>query len=447
MRSRRPKSFFLCLAFPLSSGMRIAKYILCLSFVLLFVTGTRAQTDSTAHRMGLLDSLGLFKKNTFDSLGLFKKNSQLQDIVDVYRWVFGFKPPPKKNDTTRVAKKLDIAFLPGFGYSTVTAFAGVISANGAYYADTDPETKLSAINTSVGYTQNNQIIIPILSNIWTKKNTYNLIGDWRYYKYPEYTYGLGGHTNDVGNADKVDYSNLILHEAILRHLPGTEFCAGIAYNLNYHWNISEAGPADGSISDFQKYGLAKTSTSSGISLNALYDSRVNSINPSNAAYASITFCPNFTALGSDQNYRSLLIDLRKYINIGSSGNTLAFWSYNWFTFNGNAPYLDLPSTGWDPYANMGRGYIQSRLRGKNLVYLESEYRFGLLPSGLVGGVIFANVESVTDWPSNKFEVLYPAIGAGLRIKVNKHSNTNVCLDYGFGLNGSNGLFINLGEVF
>jgi hypothetical protein len=221
----------------------------------------------------------------------------------------------------------------------------------------------------------------------------------------------------------------------------------LAYNLNYHWNISETENADGTESDFKKYGMSNKSVSSGISINALFDNRANSINPGKSTYGSISFCPNFTFFGSDKNYRSLTIDLRKYIRPGKSENILAFWSYNWFTFNGTAPYLDLPSTGWDAYSNMGRGYIQSRLRGKNLVYLEAEYRFAITRNGLLGGVVFANAQSVTDWPSNKFQVIYPAVGTGIRIKINKKSNTNMSIDYAIGLNGSNGIFINLGEVF
>jgi hypothetical protein len=38
-------------------------------------------------------------------------------------------------------------------------------------------------------------------------------------------------------------------------------------------------------------------------------------------------------------------------------------------------------------------------------------------------------------------------GAGIRIKLNKHSNTNVAIDYAFGQGGSQGIFMNLGEVF
>jgi hypothetical protein len=39
------------------------------------------------------------------------------------------------------------------------------------------------------------------------------------------------------------------------------------------------------------------------------------------------------------------------------------------------------------------------------------------------------------------------VGVGLRIKVNKQSGANIAVDYGFGADGSHGLFVNIGEVF
>jgi hypothetical protein len=38
-------------------------------------------------------------------------------------------------------------------------------------------------------------------------------------------------------------------------------------------------------------------------------------------------------------------------------------------------------------------------------------------------------------------------GLGLRIKLNKFSGANICIDYGFGKNGSRGFAVNLGEIF
>jgi outer membrane protein assembly factor BamA len=180
----------------------------------------------------------------------------------------------------------------------------------------------------------------------------------------------------------------------------------------------------------------------------LYDSRKNINNPLQGFYSSIAYRNNSTFLGSDHNWQSLLLEFRKYIKLSShSNNVLAFWSYNWFTFGGKPPYFDLPSTGWDTFSNVGRGYIQGRLRGTSLIYLETEYRFGITHNGLLGGVVFVNAQSIPEIQSNRFETILPGGGFGLRIKANKHSNANLCIDYGFGIQGSHGLFFNLCEAF
>jgi hypothetical protein len=120
---------------------------------------------------------------------------------------------------------------------------------------------------------------------------------------------------------------------------------------------------------------------------------------------------------------------------------------DWLSQSGRPPDLMLPSIGWDETYNTGRGYIQGRYRGKNMVYFESEYRFGLSKSGLLGGVVFANLQCFSSDISNQYSNVFPGYGAGLRLKINKFSNTNICIDYGFGANNSRGFFINLGEVF
>ena len=82
-----------------------------------------------------------------------------------------------------------------------------------------------------------------------------------------------------------------------------------------------------------------------------------------------------------------------------------------------------------------------------MIYAETEYRMKVLNNGLVGAVVFANMQAYSDYPTNAFDRLLPGGGVGLRVKVNKHSNLNFAFDYAFGIGGSNGLFLNLGEVF
>jgi outer membrane protein assembly factor BamA len=369
------------------------------------------------------------------------------DLVDLGRsFLQGYRTG--RIDTIQQKEgKLHISALPVAGYTLQTGFAGVLSSNFAFYASQQNQTNLSTILTSVTYSQYHQVIFPIQADIWTKGNQYNIITDWRYLHYPSLTYGLGG--NSLADSGyNIDYGYLRLHQAILRTLARNLY-VGLGYDLDYFWNIRELNPPNQKPTDFDRYGLTKNAVASGPSVHLLYDSRHNPINPEKGNYFSLIYHPNFTFFGSDNNWASLVMDARKYIHLPSGNhNVLAVWSYDWFTLgNGHPPYLLLPSTGWDPYSNTGRGFIQGRYRSLNMLYLESEYRFGITCNGLLGGVVFANAQSFTQPGTDQFTYIQPGYGLGLRISLNKFSRTNLCIDYAWGTHESHGFFVNLGEVF
>ena len=89
--------------------------------------------------------------------------------------------------------------------------------------------------TSFTYTARNQIILPLLSSIWTEGDKYNITTDWRYVKFPSYTYGLGGYTA-LADGYLIDYSAVRLHTTLLRRIR-QDMYAGIGYNLDYFYNV------------------------------------------------------------------------------------------------------------------------------------------------------------------------------------------------------------------
>jgi len=397
-----------------------------------------AQTDSSTH-------VNHQARYSFDGNGKNDfSDSGSRDLIDVWNTI-----TKKKVDTTAQElhpAKYHYSIIPGIGYTLSTGFAVIVATNVAFYTNDPDKTNVSNILMPVVYSQYNQLTIPIIANIWTKDNKYNIVSDWRYYKYPQDTYGLGGHSS-LDNENDIDYSHLRIHQSVLRKIFPNVY-AGPGYFLDYHWDVKEEGLSDGSESDAAKYGLPPKSVSSGPVVNLLYDNRKNAINPSNGLYANVLYRPNFTWMGSDENWQSLTIDVRKYVRLpGPWRHILAFWSFDWLTLSGKPPYLDLPSTGWDNYNNTGRGYIQGRFRSNNMLYLEAEYRFDIMRNGLIGGVLFANAQSFSNYPVNNFDMIWPGLGLGIRLKANKRSNTNIAIDYGFGMDGSRGFFVNLGEVF
>jgi hypothetical protein len=379
--------------------------------------------------------------------------SHQKDLLDIFSAITKDKFKRENPSNATKAAHSHWSLVPGLGYTLQNGFAASVSANNSFYASNTDGQNMSTLNSSVVYTQKHQFSAVVQPNLWSKNNKMYLTGDYRFLIYPQLTYGLGGHTQ-LADETQMEYNFIRLNQTVYRKF-ATDLYAGIGYTLNYHYHIRESAASDAdsdinttSKTDFQTYDGATRSISSGVSLNFLFDKRRNQVNPvAGGKYLSVQFTNYLRQLGSTAGWQSLIVDARRYLPLGHKGNKLALWEYGWFTFNGDAPYLDLPSTGWDANNNLGRGYIQSRFRGKRLLYSEAEYRMNITTNHLIGGVLFANAQSVADWPSNAFTVVHPGFGAGLRIKFNKVSNTNIALDYAFGTDGSKGIFVNLGEVF
>jgi hypothetical protein len=366
-----------------------------------------------------------------------------KDLTDELHFLFPKKAKKNKTDSLHDVRKLSISALPAVGYTLTTRTAVTFTGNGAFRIDST--ARISTITSSAAYTQNKQFSVPLETNIWTKGNKYNFVGDIHFMKYPQASFGLGSNSW-IGNVDSMQYNYIRFYEIVYRKIT-PDFFAGAGYIIDYRNDItnenSRAAP-----SDYELYGPDNETTSTGFTLNALYDTRDNSINPYRGFYANAAYRDNLKFMGSDGNWQSLILDVRKYFQFpANSRNVLAFWSYDWLILKGKPPFLDLPATNWDTYSSTGRGYIQGRFRGDEMVDFESEYRFPLTANGFLGMVVFVNGESFSGLNSHRLQSVQPGWGAGLRIKLNKTSRTNLDIDYGFGEQGSNGLFVNIGELF
>lgn len=332
--------------------------------------------------------------------------------------------------------------VPGGGTAIVT------STTAGFYLGNRHDTYLSNITFSPGFNFHGQFNFPIRANIWSPNNAWNYQVDTRFSIYPQYTWGLGaGQNEDSKMLIRYQYYRLYI-SALKRIRP--YFLMGFGYDLDYHIHIR---PVVDSL-DMQKFtgykfGTAKNSNSfsEGPTLNLLYDTRNNQINPLPGMYLNMVYRVNLKFLGSNTDWHSLYLDARKYISLSNKGqNVLALWSYFWTTMGSNPPYLSLPAIGGEPYQRSGRGFYPGRYVGKSLFYAEAEYRRDISDDGLFGFVLFANINTVTEPDTHQFSYLHAAAGPGLRIKFNKRSGSNVGIDFGVSKDYYS-FYINLGETF
>lgn len=374
---------------------------------------------------------------------LISKNKA--DLLDLAKIIIGLKKDPfHKQKVTESGPFYNTYAL--LEYTQVTGWTASATFDLSFRPRKNKDGNKSFIFNNFQYTQYNQIIFVSLSTLYTNDNKWVFPGELRYFDFPTTTYGIGSSTLPSA-ADNIDYSHIRFYRSFLRRMAANTYL-GMGYNLDYRWKITDQFQQKGVTDDFVKYGFTKTSTSSGPSFRFLYDSRDNTNLCIDGMYFDLQFIYHMRVLGSNNNWSSLLLEARKYVPLTRKWYTeLAFWGYVWLTPSGHPPYLDMPSTGWDAYNNTGREYVNGRYRGLNMIYFETELRFDIMRNGLLGMVVFGNLQTFTELSGAFFGPIQPGGGAGFRIKFNKNTRSNAGLDYGFGSHHTGGFADNINEVF
>ncbi|HEY4155609.1 MAG TPA: hypothetical protein VGM24_09275, partial [Puia sp.] len=222
-----------------------------------------------------------------------------KDILDGIHRIF--RKSGYQEDSSFRHRHIRFGILPAAGYTLQTGFAAVVSTNMIIYKRRKQDTILpSTVIASVSYTQHKQVIFPVQSVIYFKHNRAMLISDWRFLKYPSFTYGLGMHSGPA-NENELDFQYLKFHESILFQLtPG--LYAGAGYVFDYFWNVKELHPHILPVTDFEKYGYHDRTVSSGFSFHLLRDTRDNPINAYSGTFSSISVSPRFKFMGSDASW-------------------------------------------------------------------------------------------------------------------------------------------------
>jgi hypothetical protein len=372
-----------------------------------------------------------------------------RDVPDVVRQLLGKKPPPAPKESARPKQKLSKGILPIIGSNpSYGSYFGASLVLGGWLGD-PANTGLSSATLAGFYATEGYTSFTFRSNFYLGNNRSLWKGDWRYFNAGQATFGLGPATIRTERFP-MNFVLYRFHQTVYRRTKSRSLYVGLGYFYDRWDQIEDTLATEGVLTPYQEYygGAAPTrTTSSGVSFEVLHDSRDNAINATRGVYWNAALRTFTTWLGSDDNWQTLWNDVRLYPRFPTrNAGTLAIWSYFWMTF-GRAPYLDLPASSWDVNGRASRGYLQGHIRGQNQIYTEVEYRFGLTRDGLLGAVGFLNVMATTMEGTGQFGKLDPGYGAGLRLKFDKHTNTNLAVDYARDRFGDGHLFFGMQEVF
>lgn len=351
------------------------------------------------------------------------------------RKVFGIHP---LSDTIP-SEKQGVFLLPLLYYTPDTRWA--FGAAGVYYFKIEPKyehqqlTRISYVQFLADYTQNDQLDVWSLWNIFTRDESFLLKGELRYRNFPDRFYGIGN-TTTKDQEEKYAYDLISVKNLVMKKIK-TNLFVGLDYHFEseYGFKYAPGGVLEqGTVTGYSG-GIG-----SALGMVAVLDSRDNAINAYKGRYAEFSSYFYSRTWGSTFSFVNLNAWYHHYWSLGRK-KTLALQSKIRFT-SGEVPFLDMSTAGND---DILRGYPRNRFRDLNFAGVQLEYRFPLFwRFGMVSfggaGDVFRKVDDVN------INTLKYSIGTGLRFLVNPAERLNIRFDYARGREGGY-FYFSVAEAF
>lgn len=329
---------------------------------------------------------------------------------------------------TILTEKKGIFLLPLLYYTPDTRWA--FGAAGVYYFKIEPKydyqklTRVSYIQFLTDYTQNDQLDVWSVWNIFTRNEDFLLKGEMRYRNFPDRFYGIGNATNKA-QEEKYSY-NLVSFKSLVMKKIQPHLFIGLDYHFEseYGFKYTSGGVLEqGTITGY------KGGIGSAFGLVGVLDSRDNAINAHKGRYAELSSYFYSRVWGSTFSFVNLNGWYQHYWPMGKK-KTLALQSKLRLTY-GEVPFLDMSTAGND---DILRGYPRNRFRDLNFAGAQLEYRFPLF--WRFGMVTFAGLGDVFyRFQEVSLNTIKYSIGTGLRFLVNPAERLNIRFDYAWGKEG------------
>lgn len=326
-------------------------------------------------------------------------------------------------------------FFPAIFYKPETRFGIGFGEMVSFKFDrNDSITRPCKAIASQWITQNKQLILTIIPQIYTPGNKYFIYTNCQFWRFPNRFYNIGCNSSDNYESYSADIFEL---KNIVQRKVGKKMFLGIIQKLkNFDLRETESG---GILSKRILTG-STGGIASGAGFIVNYDTRDNIFYPYYGSYNQLQYINYSPVTGSKYNFNNYLMDLRKFIRT---------WRYQvialQFTMEvngGNTPFFQMAQVGG---SNSLRGYYLGRFTDNNAMIFQTEYRVPVWKRfGIVG---FGGAGEVADRFSHyNISCLKPSGGAGLRFKISEKEKVNARLDYGWGKNYS-GLYVEISEAF
>lgn len=361
-----------------------------------------------------------------DSVRAPRKPFVLRTIDWGYRIIEGDSAHPRK---------YYIFPFPIIAYKPETRWILGVSVTHIFRASKDGITRPSYARLNFAYSQEKQFSVRPSVEWFTKNNKWNIRALYGYTNFAENFWGIGKNTPSF-NKELYSFNQ---HKASLKvacQLMPHVF-VGVQYGMEQLYNIH---PLKGGLFESSNLTGGNGYFVSGAGGILYYDDRDHVYFPHQGQLIELSGIFNQKALGSEYTFSAITLDARKYVHLWKE-NVLAMQGF--VNLNqGTIPFRMLGVIGSDVFM---RGYYNGRFRDNHSMAFQAELRKTIW--GPVGCVVFAGGGTVANKPSDLVSGIKPNIGLGLRVKAIPRERVNVHIDWGFGENGINALYVGLNEAF
>jgi outer membrane protein assembly factor BamA len=355
-------------------------------------------------------------------------------------------PPAEAPDTTQEAGEQGNTLipLPVIFYTPETGFGFGLAAS--YYVrlsdppadEPDAVVQPSLFQFFAVYTSKSQIVTQLSSNLFLSGTQYRSFSELGYAKFPTRFWGIGNDTPEDAGEDYTPVQLGIMTADFQRELKRGWY-AGLAGRA-VRREIKEV--EEGGLLDSGEIPGSDDGWMVGLGLVGTRDTRESTTFPTSGSFHQVRGTYHGSALGSDFDFGSYLLDLRRYFSVGS--RKVVALRATGMARSGSAPFDFLPQLGGD---SLLRGYFQGRFTDRQLMAFQAEFRgplwwrFAWVGFGAAGQV-------ADDWGGFAMDGFKTSVGGGLRILINKQETLFIRADYGLGLTtGSSGFYLSIGEAF
>ncbi|BDD06925.1 BamA/TamA family outer membrane protein [Aureibacter tunicatorum] len=268
------------------------------------------------------------------------------------------------------------------------------------------------------------------------KGKWSIVSRLNYLKYQDVFYGVG---DPLEEEERSTYNTerFFWYLELLRNINDV-FFVGVKADMMYarHFDVT-GGSFNQDIVGFEE-GAAL-----GVGPTIKFDTRDNTLYPTNGSLLSVSAIFYDKALGSDFDFQSYNLDMRKYVTLKEDKTILAIQGVVNST-QGDAPFYKLPRFG----GSRGMRGIShpAKYADKNNFFTQAEIRQHLW--WRFSAAAFVGIGNTSEkFDHNLFNDIKTVYGFGGRFQLLPNDKINFRADMGFGPNGDRAFYFSVTEAF